>query len=186
MDLAARWRLEDRSLYRALIARYSEPHRRYHTLQHLEECFAAFDEIAHLGEHPADVELALWFHDAIYDPRRSDNEERSAEWARSAGGEHVAQLVMATRHAAVPASSDEKVLVDVDLWILAAPEKRFDEYEFQVRAEYGWVPWPIYRRKRRELLEAFLARRAIYSSGPFIQTYEPRARANLARSLAML
>ena len=77
--LAARWKLADRSLYDALVARYSEPHRRYHTLQHLAECFAAFDEIAHLAEHPADVELALWFHDAIYDTRRSDNEQRSAE-----------------------------------------------------------------------------------------------------------
>jgi predicted metal-dependent HD superfamily phosphohydrolase len=184
--LDARWKLADRSLYDALVARYSEPHRHYHTLQHLEECFAALDEIVHLGEHPADVELALWFHDAIYDPRRSDNEERSAEWARSVGGEQVAQLVMVTRHEAVPVSRNEKVLVDVDLWILGAPEKRFEEYELQVREEYAWVPRPIYRRKRREILEGFLARRAIYSTEPFIQRYEPRARANLARSLARL
>ena len=74
--LAARWKLADRSLCDALLARYSEPHRRYHTLQHLAECFAAFDEIADLAQHPADVELALWFHDAIYDTRRSDNEQR--------------------------------------------------------------------------------------------------------------
>ena len=65
--LAARWKRADRSLCHALLARYSEPHRRYHTLQHLAECFAAFDEIADLAEHPPDVELALWFHDAIYD-----------------------------------------------------------------------------------------------------------------------
>ncbi len=184
--LAARWKLPDRSLYDALVARYSEPHRRYHTLQHLEECFAALDEIADLAEHPADVELALWFHDAVYDTRRSDNEQRSAGWARSICGDEVARLVMFTRHEAIPAAIDEKVLVDADLWILGAPEKRFDEYERQVREEYGWVPGLIYRRKRREILESFLARPAIYGTDRFIRRYEPRARANLARSLARL
>lgn len=182
--LAARWKLADRSLYDALVARYSEPHRRYHTLTHLEECFAAFDEIAGLAEHPAEVELALWFHDAIYDTRRSDNEQRSADWARSACGEQVARLVMVTRHDAVPVANDEKVLVDADLWILGAPEKRFDQYEVQVREEYGWVPGPIYRRRRREILQGFLARPAIYSTDTFLRRYEARARANLARSLA--
>jgi predicted metal-dependent HD superfamily phosphohydrolase len=183
--LAARWKLPDRSLYDALVARYREPHRRYHTLEHLEECFTAFDEIAGLAEHPADVELALWFHDAIYDTRRKDNEARSAEWAQSAtGNSRVRALIMATRHEAVPNTADEKVLVDVDLWILGAPEKRFDEYELQVREEYGWVPGPIYRRKRREILRGFVARPAIYGTEPFLRRYEAQARANLARSLA--
>lgn len=184
--LAARWKLADRSLYDALIARYSEPHRRYHTLEHLEECFAAFDQIADLAEHPADVELALWFHDAIYDTRRRDNEQRSADWARSVCGEDVARLVRVTRHDAVPRNADEKVLVDADLWILGAPAKRFDAYEKQVREEYGWVPGLLYRRKRRGILQGFLARAAIYSTERFIQRYEPQARANLGRSLARL
>jgi predicted metal-dependent HD superfamily phosphohydrolase len=185
--LATRWKLPDRSLYDALVARYSEPQRRYHTLQHLEECFAAYDEIADLAGHPADVELALWFHDAIYDTRRSDNEERSADWAQSAtGSSRVHALIMVTRHAAAPQTVDEKVLVDADLWILGAPEKRFDEYEQQVREEYGWVPGPIYRRKRREILQDFLDRTTIYGTTRFIQRHEPQARANLARSLARL
>ena len=182
--LAERWKLADRSLYEALIARYREPHRRYHTLQHLEECFARFDEVADLAPHPGEVELALWFHDAIYDPRRSDNEQRSADWASATVGERVAALVMATRHEATPQDADAKALVDVDLWILAAPERRFDEYERQVREEYGWVPGFVYRRKRREILEGFLARPTIYNTDRFIERYEPGARANLARSLA--
>jgi predicted metal-dependent HD superfamily phosphohydrolase len=141
--LAARWKLADRSLYDALVARYREPRRRYHTLQH--------------------------------------------HWARSVtGSSRVHGLIMVTRHEAIPQAMDEKVLVDVDLWILGAPEMRFDEYEVQVREEYGWVPGPIYRRKRRELLESFLARPAIYNTDRFIQRYEARARANLARSLARL
>lgn len=185
--LAGRWKFEDRSLYDALIARYREPHRRYHTLQHLEECFAAFDEIAHFAERAADVELAVWFHDAIYDTRRNDNEQRSADLAQSAtGSARVHRLIMATRHEAVPHEADEKLLVDIDLWILGSPTQRFDEYEQQVREEYGWVPGPIYRRTRRKLLEAFRARPTIYSTDRFVQRYEARARANLARSLAKL
>jgi predicted metal-dependent HD superfamily phosphohydrolase len=150
-------------LYEKLIAAYSEQHRRYHTLQHLEECFARFDELADLAEHPKDVELAIWFHDAIYDPRRDD---------------------MATRHEAMPQTRDEEALIDVDLWILGAPQARFDDYEKQVREEYRWVPGLIYRRKRREILESFVARPTIYSTERFIQRYEAQARANLARSLA--
>jgi predicted metal-dependent HD superfamily phosphohydrolase len=91
---------------------------------------------------------------------------------------------MATRHEAVPQTRDERVLIDVDLWILGAPEKRFDEYERQVREEYGWVPGLIYRRKRRAILESFVARPTIYSTERFIERYEQQARANLARSLA--
>jgi predicted metal-dependent HD superfamily phosphohydrolase len=184
--LAARWRLADRSLFDALIRCYSEPHRRYHTLQHLEECFAAFDEIRDLARAPEEVELAIWFHDAIYDPRREDNEQRSADWARETVGDAVADLVMTTRHDAPPTTIDARVLVDADLWILGAPQERFDEYEAQVREEYGWVAAPIYRRKRREILESFLARASVYNTERFIARYEARARANLARSLARL
>ena len=185
MDLRSRWPL-DEALYQDLAARYREPHRRYHTLQHLEECFARFDELTALAEHPRDVELAIWFHDAIYDTRRTDNEARSAAWARSIAGERVANLVMATRHETLPQSADEKALVDVDLWILAARRERFDEYEAQVREEYGWVPAFVYRRKRREVLEGIAARPAIYSTAAFVERYEAQARENLARSLARL
>jgi predicted metal-dependent HD superfamily phosphohydrolase len=174
-------------LYERLIASYSEPQRRYHTLQHLEECFARFDELRDLAQYPAEVELAIWFHDAIYDPRRSDNEQRSADWAKSSvGNARVHALVMATRHEAVPQDIDAQVLVDVDLWVLGAPQKRFDEYETQVREEYGWVPRPIYRRKRRAVLESFLARPTIYNTRRFIERCEKQARANLARSIARL
>src|SRR5690349_13324985 len=94
-------------LYDNVAARYSEPHRHYHTARHLDECFCHFGDIGHLAAHPAEVELALWFDDAIYEPRRQDNEERSADWARAsaiaagvsvASADRVHALVMATRH----------------------------------------------------------------------------------------
>lgn len=128
--------------FEELVARYSEPHRKYHTLRHLDECLATFAECRTLAERPAEVEVALWFHDAIYDTRSNRNEARSAALAtaavRDAGkssecSQRIETLVMVTRHAASPTGTDAKVLVDVDLSILGAEPQRFDEYERQVR-----------------------------------------------------
>lgn len=127
--------------------------------------------------------LALWFHDAIYGPRRDDNEARSADWARSVAGEEVAALVMATRHAQSPESADARLVADADLWILAAPKPRFDEYQAQIREEYAWMPEADYRRGRTSLLQGFLERETIYGTEHFARRYEKRARANLTRAL---
>jgi predicted metal-dependent HD superfamily phosphohydrolase len=160
-------------------------------LAHLEECFARFDELRDVARRPAEVEIALWFHDAIYDPRRDDNEERSAAWARSSvpdasAGERIHALVMATRHESAPRNVDGQVMVDVDLAILGAPESRFDEYESEVREEYLFVPDAEYRRGRGAILHRLLSRPTIYSTRRFIARYEAQARANLARALARL
>lgn len=157
MDLHSRWlatwqalgTTADEGLFAKLIASYSEPHRRYHTVRHLEECFEKLDEIRFLAEHPAEVELALWFHDAVYDPRRHDNEARSAEWVKSVlsandpvAAERVYGLVMATRHYTSghytsAHGTDAKVVADVDLSIVAAEPQRFNEYQAQIREEYS-------------------------------------------------
>jgi predicted metal-dependent HD superfamily phosphohydrolase len=181
-----------RVLHADVTRRYAEPHRHYHTLQHLEECFARLDELRDLAERPAEIELALWFHDAIYDVRARDNEERSAEWARTSAVEsgvatdvasRVRDLVLCTRHDTRPESTDARIMVDADLAILGADAARFDEYERQVRAEYAWVPGFIFRRERRKVLEGFLARPTIFNTPRFIERYERRARENLARSI---
>jgi predicted metal-dependent HD superfamily phosphohydrolase len=148
-----------------------------------------------LAERPAEVELALWFHDAIYDTRAADSEERSAAWARAslaradaepAVAERVAALVLATEHAVHVARGDAALLVDVDLSILGAAPARFDEYEAQVRREYAWVPEPGFRAARAEILAGFLARPRIFTTEHFFGRLETPARANLARSLARL
>ena len=182
-------------LYAALIDSHAERHRKYHTVRHLDECFARLDEARTLAVHPYEIELALWFHDAVYDVRGQGNEERSAAWAQEAArearlpaavGERVGLLILATKHDAEPASSDAALLVDVDLAILGAGAERFDEYERQVRDEYSWVPGVLFRRKRREILEGFLARPHVYHTHHFRDRYEPAARANLARSIRQL
>jgi predicted metal-dependent HD superfamily phosphohydrolase len=199
----ARWRTlwralharSDDELYHELIARHQEPARHYHTTQHLEEMFALWPVVERLARHPAEVEVAIWFHDAVYEPLRGDNEPRSADWASSAlakGGSpgdvaaRVAALIHATRHDAVPAAGDEQVLVDLDLAILGASPERFDEYEHQVRAEFAFVPVTLFRAKRRKVLERFLARPVIYHTAPMHETRERQARENLERSIGVL
>lgn len=180
------------AVFKSLLDRYSEPHRKYHTIQHLSECLAAFEQVSHLAPNPAEVEMAIWFHDAVYDVKRSDNEERSAQWAESelkAAGvptevaARVSSLVLVTKHTAVPVSLDEQVLVDIDLGILGAGEARFSEYERQIRDEYAFVPGFLFRRKRRAILQSFLQRHRIYSTQHFFATHEEAARRNLQRAM---
>ena len=173
----------------ALLAAYGEPQRHYHSLQHLHECIERFDAWSDLAARPAEVETALWFHDAIYFAARRDNERRSADWAREAAAAsgvaadvagRIGALVMATRHAAPPAAGDEQLLVDIDLAILAAEPARFAEYERQIRSEYAHVAEAEFRAKRRAILAGFLARDPIYGTPRVRAELEQRARANLS------
>lgn len=192
-DLGARTANED--LHRRLLACWGEGHRRYHNVQHLGECLDTFDAVRTQARHPGEVALALWFHDAVYDPQRHDNEERSAHWARTSAleagvaadsAERIHAMVMATRHEAVPQDADTRLLVDVDLSILGAEPGRFDESDLQIRAEYAHVPEPEYRAGRRRILGGFLARPRLYGTEHFHSLLEQRARNNLMRALARL
>lgn len=178
-----------------LLAAHREPHRAYHTLEHLTECFDHLRALRHHSERPAEIELALWFHDAIYATRRSDNEERSADRAedvaRDAGlpadvVDRVRAMILATRHEAEPANADQQVMLDADLGILGASPERFNAYEAQVRQEYRWVPSILYRRRRRAILQSFLDRPSIYATDTFRDDREARARENLARAIEQL
>lgn len=190
------------NLHAELLAAWSEPHRRYHTLQHLGECLAHLKAARAEAARPEEVELALWFHDAIYAIGRNDNEQRSADWAREAllsGGapadmaSRVHSLVMATRHgvqAPSPADGDDArdtaLLLDIDLSILGAPPQRFDEYEQQIAQEYAAVPEAVRRPRRKAILEGFLRRERIYATPHFHALCEAQARENLSRSIARL
>lgn len=179
----------------ALLARWAEPHRRYHTPQHLRECLALFAAHRELAERPGEVGLALWFHDAVYDTAQHDNEAASADWARrvlrDAGvapevAGRVDALILATRHSQVPVTPDERLLVDIDLAILGAAPGRFEEYERQIRDEYGFVPEDVFRDKRAAILRGFLARPAIFATAALAARFEAAARANLAGAIARL
>ena len=178
--------------YDRLTQAYAEPQRHYHNQQHIAERLGEFDHARHLARQPGLVELAIWFHDAVYDPKAADNEERSAALAKSClieSGvpdtpiEAVAGLVMATKHHVVNASADAALMVDVDLSILGRDEKRFSEYEQQIRLEYEWVPNAVFASKRAEVLENFLSRERIYATEWFQSKYERQARTNLSASV---
>jgi predicted metal-dependent HD superfamily phosphohydrolase len=182
-------------LFHELVARYSEPHRFYHSLQHMRECFSVLGPASHLAKHLAEVQLALWFHDAIYDTRAHDNEEQSAHWAEQSliaegveteAAAEVRKLVLVTKHNVVPQGEDAKLVVDVDLSILGAAEPRFAEYERQIRQEYGWVAEDVFRQRRADILALLLNRSSIYSTAWFVSRFEEQARKNLLRSLKEL
>ena len=167
MDSIGRWHQTWESLseppppglINEIVSAYSQPHRAYHTLQHLAECFGYLDECLLEPVDRGSLELALWFHDAIYDTKASDNEDQSARWSRLALSvlspsdlNLIERLILVTKHDASPESEDEKLLLDIDLSILGSSQTRFAEYEAQVRYEYGWVPEDAYRLGRSKIL----------------------------------
>lgn len=181
--------------FAALLAAYRQPHRHYHTPRHIADCLQQFDALRHEAEQPNAIELAIWFHDAIYDPYRSDNEQASADWAMRFLRENdlpaalqgrVVALILATRHDAIATDRDTAILIDIDLSILGSAADAYDTYRQAVRREYRWVPGPLFRRSRRAVLESFLRRERIFLTDQFHASHEARARDNIGNELARL
>jgi predicted metal-dependent HD superfamily phosphohydrolase len=174
---------------------YAEPGRYYHTAVHIGDCLELLDQSRSMARGPDEIEAALWFHDAVYRPGSLTNEDESASLAsetlRSGGvplevASRVADLVLATRHLAVPTDPDARLLCDIDLSILGREPSRFAQFEQQIRREYEHVPEPLYAKARAELLAAFLARPAIYQTELFRNRYEATARSNLSGVITKL
>jgi predicted metal-dependent HD superfamily phosphohydrolase len=181
--------------YADIAIHYSRDPDFYHTLEHIEHCLEEFDQAKHLTQNPDAVELALWYHDIVYDRHGKDNEEKSAAFllhvAECAGfpkdtAQQAAKLILATKHAEIQVDLDAQLIADIDLAILGQPEVRFDEYERQVRSEYDWVPEAEFSKGRSEILKSFLNRSSIYFTEFFQAKYETQARNNLKRSLDKL
>ena len=188
------------SLRAELAAAYATDDRHYHDLRHIETLLAMADACADDIADREAVEAAIWFHDAVYDTQREDNEARSAALAEAqlagmASDERIARIaamIRATAGHAMPdvidaaARQDCALFLDMDLAILGSPEADFDAYEAAVRREYGWVTEPQWRQGRRAVLAAFMARPAIYATARFRASHEAAARRNLARAIARL
>ena len=179
-------------LHHDLVYRYSESDRFYHNLNHISMCLQEFAEVASCAENRFDVELAIWYHDVIYDPRRRDNEEMSANYATSVLNEllerealdDIHELIRLTAHNREPKSIDESIMIDIDLAILGKPLNEFLRYEEVIRREYAWVPLIKYKKGRAELLSRFLRRKYIYYTEHFREKYEEKARDNLSYSIS--
>jgi len=176
----------------ALLAAWSASDRAYHNRWHLEDCLAQLDR-AEADQPTRDlVEAALWFHDAVYDPRATDNEERSAAWAAeglSATGispdvaGRIAGLVRLTAGHGPASDLAGRLICDIDLSILGRPVELFDSYDRRIQAEYAWVPEAAYRAGRARILEDFLRRDPLFQTPAFRRRFEAQARANLSRAL---
>lgn len=181
----------------AVCQRYGEPHRAYHTLDHIADCLKEFDEVSDLAQHPEAVELALWYHDTVYEPRAGDgdNERRSAELAAChllpvthLTLEFVTRVhlsILATAHKRPPYDPDAQLVVDIDLASLGYAQEIFDQNNAHIRTEYSFVPDALFNARRAEILRGFLppARPRIYYTDYFYRKYEESARANLQRCL---
>lgn len=179
-----------------LLARWAEPHRRYHTVQHLHAVLDRVDELGAFARQPDAVLLAAWFHDAVYQPDRSENEERSAQLARRALREagvpqarvtEVTRLVRLTvHHDPEPGDVDGEVLCDADLAVLADSPEEYAAYAAAVREEYAFVPEAAFREGRARLLRALLDRPRVYRTSRAYERWEHTARRNVRTELELL
>ena len=181
--------------FERLGALYTEPHRAYHNGQHLTACFDEFERAEYLAKRPRAVQLALWFHHAVYDPQQLGNEGKSAALAiealaeartKAIDPEMVRSLIMATTHEVAHTHGDEAVICDIDLAILGQKQGAFDRYEDAIRKEYAFVDEETFARERSRVLQSFLAREHIYATAMFRGRYETAARANLERAIRQL
>jgi predicted metal-dependent HD superfamily phosphohydrolase len=175
-----------------LTEQHRAPHRHYHTLQHIAEIFQMATRCGFsLSQNQT---LAIWFHDAVYDPQTMDNEEKSALAARHHLQEDwnpddldvVCTLILDTKkhHASHPES---RAVLDLDLAILGAASARYREYASQIREEYRFVPDEKYGVERVRILEKFLGRarnNALFETLPSVFT--KNARDNLAWEIGLL
>jgi predicted metal-dependent HD superfamily phosphohydrolase len=185
-----------------LLGRWNDPARRYHGTTHLVEMFWALEDLEAAGEiddrQASLARLAAWFHDAVYDARARPgaNEADSAAYAVGSlrrlrlSEQHVRtveDLVRMTDGHSAPAGDPlTAAFHDADLWILAAPEARFDAYCAQVREEYAFVDEQAYRAGRIAVLQPFVERDAVYRTRHARREWDGRARLNLSRELTRL
>lgn len=186
------------ALGRSLVARWSETHRSYHDLGHLEDVLLAIDHLATLGERIApETLLAAWFHDAVYRGEPGEDERASARLAVVSLEGHrlddttvsqVRDLILATAPQDSPEAAPLPLahLLDADLSIFGAGERRYLRYASSVREEYAHLPDDVFRAGRAQILDRYLERPAIYRTRASRSLWEARARENLGREIAVL
>jgi len=184
LDLEQSWlalKPDDPELGRDLLRRWREPHRRYHTDRHLQYTLEIIDRYEDLADDADAVRMAAWLHDAVYDPRAADNEERSAALTDDP---EVRRLVLLTKsHDAAPGDRNGALLCDADLAILAADPADYTTYAQRVREEYAFVPDDAFRAGRGQVLQDLLAKGELYKIVPDRDEWTRQARRNMADEL---
>ena len=184
------------SLFNSIVEHYSASERAYHDLSHIQSLLALSESLMDKVQNRDAFYFAIWFHDVIYDTNRSDNEEKSAEFATEALASLGApeqtitttrEMILATQHhRADDLSWDMKAFLDIDTSILGAPEDVYKEYGSAIRKEYSWVPDFLYRKGRLKVLNDFLGRERIYNTEEIRAKYETLARHNIVEEIRTL
>ena len=175
-----------------LVAAYTAAGRHYHNLVHIEDCLAALARTDNLSAAEREIlSEAIWWHDAVYDATRTDNEELSAQLAeqhvRADISQEVGRLIRLTKtHNVAPGDRLGAILISIDLSILGADPARYDAYAAAIRQEFIHVPDADYRADRARVLSQFAARPVIFPDPGFAARYDRQARENLAREIASL
>lgn len=187
---------EVEAAFALLVQKYSEPRRAYHNLSHIHALVQHAESFRHELQDYDAVAFAIWFHDAIYNPRKGDNEEKSAELAAEMLRKlslprttiaAVEQMILATKkHELLNDSADLKLFLDFDLSILGTSEEMYQRYSQAIRKEYSWVPYFLYRKGRKKVLESFLTREQLYFSDVMKARLENQARRNIESELRQL
>ncbi len=182
------------TVHARLVELYGEPHRRYHTLEHVRRCLGEFDRAAALMDDPDAVEMALWFHDAIYRSGAADNERRSADlfhgWsagrADAAFLRRVEDLIMVTTHRGRPTRRDERFIVDIDLSSFGLPWEAFERDGHRIRAECAEIGDEVYYLGQLRFLLSLQGRPTFFLTEFFQRRYERIARDNIHRVIENL
>ncbi len=183
-------------LFARLFAAYAHPDRHYHTPSHLDRVFAELDRVQHELAEPERAWMAAWFHDVVYNTARTDNEDRSAQFASDELArlgldqelrERIATLIRATAdHRRVPSDDTDAYFLDADMAILGASPEQYDAYVAGVRAEYAWVNDDQWSKGRGRFLENHLDRDRLFHTDAFQNRLGQQAQANMSRELAAL
>ena len=188
------------ALWQDIAVRYNETQRAYHSLQHIQQLFSQFEQIKHHLNEPHIIALALYYHDVIYDPRRSDNELKSAEYMVEAlrcylsaeQCQHIYALIMMTashelhEYLDTDTVSDAAYFLDMDLSILGTPWSEYQVYAQAVRQEYRHIANEDYRTGRIAVLQKLLAHPVLYLTAYYHNHFEVQARDNIKREISLL
>lgn len=181
--------------YELLRKRYTEPHRYYHNLHHIDHDLTEYMSVRQRLNRPHEVEMAIWFHDAIYEIGSFENEAKSATLALTvineialprAFGLFVRDLILVTEHRFKPQNDDASFMADIDLSFFGQPTAAYDQDEMKIRKEHAIIPEAAYKIGRAAILRSFLNRSSIYYTTVFREKYETQARSNLQRTLTRL
>lgn len=184
------------SVFSALIEQYKQPPRAYHNIDHVVYCLDLLDDVKGLCDHPGDIAMALWFHDAIYEPLEKDNERQSAELALrelerlrvpTQRIENVYKLILATTHDHEPRWTDGRFMVDIDFAIIGESPENFDVVSEKIWEEYSpFVPRDMYTDGRIAFFKGVLEREHTYHTNYFSEQRGEQAKWNVMAEIVRL